>query len=180
MKKNALLILIVLFASCKSKMQPDTKTSKEIGEKQTEIVKEDVKKENLEKPEAKERFEKVDLKEVTVLKQNRAFDLGKRLLETCNTSKFKVFTKEEATDKVIQNATVEKISKTCQKILVRNGKFVDLELLDITLDNDSDSYIFRYNIVFEKKYFKRELFVTVNDEDKVSEMKTKEVYQKPM
>ena len=158
MRKIIALILIATIVSCKSK-----------------VVK---------KPEpvvvvAKERFEKVTSKEVDSKKQNRAYDLGKRLLQTCNTSVFKMFTSEEATEKVRANATVQKISMTCQKILLRNGKFIDLDLMDITFDNENDSYQFRYSILFEKKYFKRELYVTVNSQNKVSDIRSKEVYQKP-
>jgi hypothetical protein len=126
------------------------------------------------------RFKKINLKEVNNQKLTSAYNLGKRLLETCNTSRFKVFSKEEATDKVIQNATVEKITKTCQKILMRNGKFIDLNLIDVTQDNETEDLFFRYKIEYEKKYFERELYITINSEGKVSEMKTKELPKKPM
>lgn len=156
------LLLIILVVGCKTKKPLNTTT-------ETAIL-----------VEEKSRFEKIDLKEVNNQKMTRAYTLGKRLLDACNSSRFKVFTKEEATDKVIQNATVEKITKTCQKILVRNGKFIDLQLLEVTQDNETQDLFFRYKINFEKKYFERELYVTVNSEGKVSEMKTKELPKKPM
>lgn len=151
MKISALIFaaLLFLFVSCKSK------TPKAIP-----VV---------------ERFEKVASENILLLKKNRAYELGTRLLETCNTSRFKSFTRAEATEKVIKNATVDKITKTCQKMLHRNGKFIDLSLIDITHDNDTDDYIFRYDIKYEKKYFKRELSVTLDAEDKVSAISTKEV-----
>lgn len=162
MKKISSLLLLALIISCKSK-QPSTS---EINKNET--------------VEVKSRFEKINLKEVNNQKLTRAYNLGKRLLETCNTSRFKVFSKEEATDKVIQNATVEKITKTCQKILMRNGKFIDLNLIDVTQDNETEDLFFRYKIEYEKKYFERELYITINSEGKVSEMKTKELPKKPM
>lgn len=166
-----ILIALTVLSSCKSK--------KVINVKSSTPNKEEVK--NVEKPlEVKSRFEKISFKEVNSQKVTRAYNLGKRLLETCNTSRFKVFSKEEATDKVIQNATVEKISKTCQKILMRNGKFIDLNLIDITQDNETEDLLFRYKIEYEKKYFERELYVTINSEGKVSEIKTKELPKKPM
>jgi 5'-3' exonuclease len=162
MKKIVYILLLLLLASCKSK-QPS------IAElKKNESV------------EVTTRFEKINLKEVNNQKLTKAYNLGKRLLETCNTSRFKVFSKEEATDKVIQNATVEKITKTCQKILMRNGKFIDLNLIDVTQDNETEDLFFRYKIEYEKKYFERELYITINSEGKVSEMKTKELPKKPM
>ncbi|GAA4060055.1 hypothetical protein GCM10022389_00360 [Flavobacterium cheonanense] len=162
MKKISSLLLLALIISCKSK-QPSTS---EINKNET--------------IEVKSRFEKINLKDVNNQKLTRAYNLGKRLLETCNTSRFKVFSKEEATDKVIQNATVEKITKTCQKILMRNGKFIDLNLIEVTQDNETEDLFFRYKIEYEKKYFERELYITINSEGKVSEMKTKELPKKPM
>ena len=122
----------------------------------------------------------VESSKVESVKKNRAFDLGTRLLESCNTSRFKPFSKEEATERVIENATPEKISSTCHKIRQRNGKFNFIKLLDITYIKSTDEYIFRYKIDYEKKYFMRELNVTVDKDNKVSAISTKEVKPKPL
>ena len=118
--------------------------------------------------------------EVEVVKKKRADDLGTRLLETCNISRFKGFSTTEATDKVRQNATKEKISIVCQKINQRNGRFLGINLIDIKRNKITDEYTFRYNIDYEKKLYKRELFVTINADNKVSAISTKEVAPKPM
>ncbi|MGL2967052.1 hypothetical protein [Flavobacterium sp. XGLA_31] len=118
--------------------------------------------------------------EVEAIKKDRAYELGKRLLEACNTSRFKAFSANEATDKVRQNATRDKISSVCKKINQRNGRFLGLTLLEVTHNKATDDYIFRYAIAYEKKLFKRELFVTVNHENKVSAIATKEVPTKPL
>ncbi|MCF6128877.1 hypothetical protein L1S35_04280 [Flavobacterium sp. AS60] len=118
--------------------------------------------------------------EVEVAKKKRADDLGTRLLETCNISRFKGFNATEATDKVRQNATKEKISAICQKINQRNGRFLGINLIDITRNKITDEYTFRYNINYEKKLYKRELFVTINTDNKVSAISTKEVTPKPL
>jgi len=151
-----LFAIITLLISCKSKKKTD-----EAFKEEMKIV--------LVKPN-----------EVENIKINRAYDLGKRLLETCNTSTFKVFSKDEATEKVIANATPEKIATTCKKINLRNGKFLSLDLIDIKFNPISEEYYFRYNIQFEKKLFKRELFVTINKENKVAAISTKEVKTKPL
>ncbi|TGD59555.1 hypothetical protein [Flavobacterium humi] len=122
----------------------------------------------------------VNLSDVDVAKKNRAYDVGQRLLETCNTSRFRPFSKEEATEKVIQNATIERISATCKKINIRNGRFLSLNLIDVMHDEVNDQYIFRYNIRYEKKYFKRELTVVVDPDNRVSAISTKEVKPKPL
>jgi len=121
----------------------------------------------------------VNASEVEDFKINRVENIGTRLLEACNTSKLKPFSSEEATEKVIQNATPENISATCHKINFRNGKFLGLKLITITHNQINDSYLFHYSIDYEKKLFRRELFVTLNSENKVSAISTKEVKAKP-
>ena len=158
MQKYILLLLLIVMASCKS-------TSPNYGS---------------ENKEAYSRYVKMDFKEVNSAKKNRAYDLGKRLLETCNTSKFKSFSRDEATESVIKNATVEKISKTCQKIILRNGKFIDLQLSEVIHDVETDNYMFKYKIQYEKKYFERELNVKINKDGKVAAISTKESAEKPM
>jgi hypothetical protein len=147
-----ILITLSLLVSCKSKVPKsvglETKTS---------------------------RFVSMDFENVATFKKDRAYNLGKRLLETCNTSRFKTYSTNEATDKVIKNATVDKISKICQKMILRNGKFVDIKLIEVIHDTEDDSYEFKYAIIYEKKYFQRELIVFINSEDKVSAIKTKEL-----
>lgn len=172
MKKLVYIVIaLTVFVSCKSK--------KETIDKNINTNKEEVK--TAEKSiEVKSRYVKMSFKEVNSQKVTRAYNLGKRLLETCNTSKFKPFTKEEATEKVIQNVTVEKLSKVCQKILFKNGKFINIELLEITQDTQTNDLVFRYKIDYEKKYFQRELYITINSEGKVAAMKTKELPKKPM
>ncbi|WP_394758541.1 hypothetical protein [Flavobacterium sp.] len=155
MKKILLIIVLIFLYSCKTKK---TATSS-VAEKSVVVV---------------------NPKEVDVLIKNRAYDLGTRLLESCNTSRFKVFSSEEATEIVRQNATPERLSETCKKIIFRNGRFISLQLIDVKHDEINEAYIFRYNITYEKKYFKRELTVIIDSENKVSAISTKEVKPKFM
>lgn len=156
MKKIICLLVLIILASCKSKQSNATNYN----------------------IETYSRYVRVSVENVIPIKTNLATDLGRRLLETCNTSRFKKFTRNEATDKVIQNATVDKITKICQKINNRNGRFIDLQLLEILHDIETDDYTFRYKIEYQKKYFERELSVVVNSENKVSAINTKEIPNK--
>lgn len=113
-------------------------------------------------------------------KKDRAYDVGTRLLESCNTSRFRAFTSSEATAKVRQNATREKVSAICKKINQRNGRFIDINLMEVTRNKKSKEYTFHYNIAYEKKLYKRELFVTVNEFNQVSAIATKEAASKPL
>lgn len=59
--------------------------------------------------------------EVDLEQKNKAYEFGKRILSSCNTSKFKQFSTNEATAEVIKNTTPEKLSKTCQKFIWKYG-----------------------------------------------------------
>lgn len=142
--------------SCKSRTT--VKTSGKITEKNISIVK---------------------TEEVEMVKKDRAYDIGTRLLESCNTSRFRTFSSTEATDKVRQNATREKVSAICKKINQRNGRFIDINLIDVTRNKKLKEYTFHYSIKYEKKLYKRDLYVTVNAENQVSAIATKEV-SKPL
>lgn len=159
MKKVFLFLTIITLAACKSK-----KTTLDNSNNPTET---------------KETTSIIPLNEVDKIKSDRAHNLGTRLLETCNTSTFKAFSKNEATDKVIANANPQKIANTCKKINQRNGKFLGLKLLEVKHDKILDEYTFRYDISYEKKLYKRELYVVVNSDNKVAAINTKEVKPTP-
>jgi hypothetical protein len=159
MRKIILLLCLALLFSCKSKKPTATAPVVKVPEKPSNIV----------KPE-----------EVEAIKKDRAYDIGKRLLESCNTSRFKAFSLTEVTEKVRQNATKDKISTICKKINQRNGRFLGINLIDITRNKKTKELIFRYSIDYEKKLYKRELNVTVNAENKVSAISTKEIAAKPL
>eukprot|EP01136_Pigoraptor_vietnamica_P025463 Opistho-1_new@79522 len=131
MRKIILLLCLAFVFSCKSKKAAGT-TTPAVTEKPSNLVNPD------------------DIEEAT---KDRAFDVGKRLLESCNTSKFKNFSSAEATDKVRQNATREKVSAICKKINQRNGRFINISLIDITHNKKTDELVFRYNINYEKKLY---------------------------
>ena len=149
MKKIVYLLAIICFFSCKSAAPSVSKNTNRFT-----IIKKD---------------------EADQVKKSRAYAVGRRLLSTCNTSKFTPFTTAEATENVIAKATVEKISETCKKINFRNGKFIDLKLIEVSKDKDTDDLIFKYDIDYEKKLYKREIRITVNPKNQVSEIITKEI-----
>lgn len=156
MKKIILFCCVLLIVSCKSK------------------------KAVVEKEATTENVILLKLTEAEIVKKKRADNLGTRLLETCNISRFNGFSANEATDKVRKNATKEKISSVCQKINQRNGRFLGINIIEISYNKKTSEYNFRYNIDYEKKLYKRELFVTINSENKVSAISTKEVTPKPL
>lgn len=150
MKKIVLLLSLIVLIGCKSK-----KTTLETEEKKEEV-----------------KFEKLALTTVDAGLKNKAYELGKRILMTCNTSKFKPFNETEATSSVIANITLEKLSKTCTRYRQFYGDFKDLQLIEIYKDYQNNTIVFRYKALYTKKVANKELRVYMNEENKVSAIKS--------
>jgi hypothetical protein len=104
--------------------------------------------------------------------KTKAYELGKRILMTCNSSKFKPFNQSEATRSVIDNITEEKLSKTCAKFRQRYGDFKDLKLMEIYEDNESKTTIFRFKALYTKAVANKELRVYMNEQNQISAIKS--------
>lgn len=142
MKKAGLIICLLLLMGCKSKtISRDT---------------EDLK------------MKKVS--EINSGQQQKAYDLGKRVLETCNTSKFKPFNETEVTQSVMENTTEERLTKTCQKFRQYYGNFIDLKLDGVY--KTKQETIYRYHALYTKKVANKELRVFVNEDNLVSAIKS--------
>ena len=118
-------------------------------------------------------LEKLNPDEVIFSQIDFAYESGKRVLSTCNTSIFKTFTPKEASNDIIQKMTQEKISSTCQIILRSFGKFKDLEFIEAIRNNETSEEIYRFKCIYEKKYYEKELHVALNEKLKISGIKTK-------
>ena len=150
MKKLILVLSILLLIGCKSK-NAAVSTVPEIVE--MKIV-------------------KLGMSEITVGQKSKAYELGKRVLMTCNTSRFKPFTSSEATASVIRNTTEERLTKTCTRFRQYYGAFIDLELIEAYRNNFDQTIVFRYKAAYTKKVANKELRVTLNNENKVSSIKS--------
>lgn len=112
------------------------------------------------------------LSDINTTQKDKAYDFGKRILMTCNTSKFKPFTTEEATQSVINNITLEKMSKTCMKYRQWYGTFVDLKLVEVYQNANDNTTIYRFKALYTKKVANKELRVFMNNENQLSAIKT--------
>jgi hypothetical protein len=146
MKKIILVVTILLLAGCKTK---------HIVTKPVEI-----------------QYIKQNISEVNESQKKKAYDLGKRTLMICNTSKFIPFNETEATQSVIQNNTLEKHSKLCVLFRARYGSFKDLKLIEIIKNTTENELIFRYKAIFEHSNANKELRVTLNEDNKISSLRT--------
>ena len=148
MKKIIILFSILLLIGCKSKTVVSVPKPEEV------------------------KIMKLALSEVNQDQKTKAYELGKRVLMTCNTSKFKPFNQSEATASVIQNTTEAKLTKTCTKFRQFYGTFKDLQLVEIYKNNIEKLTIFRYKALYTKKVANKELRVSLNEENKVSSIKS--------
>lgn len=83
MRKLIIVISILLLIGCKSK-------------KRTAVPEPELE---------KAKITKLAVSEIDNSQKNKAYELGKRVLMTCNTSRFKPFNESEATSSVIKNTT---------------------------------------------------------------------------
>jgi hypothetical protein len=144
MKKAGLIICLLLLIGCKSKtVSRDT---------------EDLK------------IKKITTTEINSSQQQKAYDLGKRVLLTCNTSKFKPFNETEVTKSVMENTTEERLTKTCQRFRQYYGSFIDLKLDGVY--KTKHEVIYRYHALYTKKVANKELRIFVNDENLISAIKS--------
>ena len=150
--KNILLILTLCFLiGCKSKKDTTSKTET-----------------------SKPKVEKIADTKIDVAQRDRTTALGKQILMTCNTSKFKPFTDKEATAEVRKNMTIERLTKTCLKFKLKYGDFRDLNFIEAYKNNTDKTTIYRYKALYEKKIANKELQVTVNENNQISAVNSKD------
>ena len=106
--------------------------------------------------------------------EQKAYQLGKRILMTCNDKPFKPFTTSEATEKVIANSTSENINKICVKYNLKYGLFKDLQFVEMVPDKTENTNVYRFKALFEYENANKELRVTMNSENKASAIATKD------
>lgn len=164
--KNYFLIVITFFIfSCKSK-SPTIPAKPE--DSKTEIP------EVISETKPVDQFVVLNVSEINSNQKTKAYQLGKRVLNTCNTSKFKAFSKSEATPTVIENSTETRLTKTCLKFKLRYGEFFDLEFQEAVKDNFTNETIYRYKALYSKKIANKELQVFMNEQNQITALKSKD------
>ena len=148
MKKVIVFLILIALVSCKSKKVSPTPVIEEVKTVQLALT------------------------AVDANQKGKAYDLGKRILMTCNTSKFKPFTTSEATQSVINNITLEKLSKTCAKHRQWYGTFIDLKLVEVYQNSAEQNTVYRFKAMYTKKVANKELRVFMNDENQLTAIKT--------
>ena len=118
--------------------------------------------------------EAAEMNAIDEAQKNKAYELGKRLLMTCNTSKFTPFTQDEATAKLIANSTVKKVKEIGAKYSLKYGAFKDLEFVEMVPNKTDNTNIYRFKALFNYAKANKELRVTMNSENKATAIITKD------
>lgn len=147
MKKIMMFFCVIAFVGCKSK------------------------KSVVEKVEAPKIF-MLTVNEIDNTQKAKAYSLGKRVLMTCNTSKFTPFSASEATDDVRRNTTQERLTETCHKFRLKYGSFKDLKLAEVWLDNSTGQTVYRFKADYTKPIANKELRVFMNNKNQVAAIKS--------
>lgn len=147
MKKLMMFFCVIAFVGCKTK------------------------KSVVEKVEAPKSF-MLTVNEIDNTQKQKAYTLGKRVLMTCNTSKFQPFSATEATEDVRKNTTQERLTETCHKFRLKYGSFKDLKLAEVWYDNPTGQTIYRFKADYTKPIANKELRVFMNSNSQVTAIKS--------
>lgn len=115
---------------------------------------------------------RIPLAEADPVQSKKAYEYGKRILNACNTSRFKPFTTAEAVPAVINNISEAKLTKTCHKFRLKYGDFKDLELMEIIPNRKEETVVYRYKAEYSKKIANKELRMIMNKENKIVAIKS--------
>ena len=101
-------------------------------------------------------YRKVAVNSVSENEKQRVYNFGKRILETCKTREFVQLSQKEVTAGLAK-LSLEEMQKACNVLDERNGKFINMELIEIIDDTFAGkSLIYRYKANFEKNEFLNE------------------------
>jgi hypothetical protein len=91
-----------------------------------------------------------DVSSLSEKEKAKVYDFGKRILETCKTRQFIQISEREAT-KNLAELSLEEMQHACDVVDKRNGKFIDMQLMEVIDDTYlHHSKIYRYKGNFEK------------------------------
>ena len=109
-----------------------------------------------------------------VIEEQQALDLDFQKLDTVDFEEELPFTEKEATAEVRKNMTLQRISKICAKFQQKYGDFKELKFVEAYHDNTNQTIIYRYKALYEKKIANKELRMTVNKNNQIAAVNSKD------
>lgn len=111
-------------------------------------------------------YPRVNIGSISEREKQKVYDFGKRMLETCKTRQFIQITEKEAT-KGLATLSLEEIQHACDVLDKRNGKFIDMQLIEVIDDTyKGNSRIYRYKGNFERNEFVNEIRIWLRTDGK--------------
>ena len=81
---------------------------------------------------------------------------------------------KDATQKVIKNMTVKRMTQTCLKFRTQYGNFKGLTFVEAYKNRKSDEVVYRYQAKFDKKNTVKELRMVINEQNQLAAVQSKD------
>lgn len=111
-------------------------------------------------------YDRINLNFISETEKQRVYDFGVRDLNSCITRKFIQLSRKEATEEFAVGLTLEAMQHTCDALDKRNGKFIDMKLIEIIDDYNVGSKVYRFKANFERNEFLNEIRIWVKPNGK--------------
>lgn len=116
--------------------------------------------------------EKILPEEVSKLQKGKAYIIGRKLLTACSSSKIKEFSEEDFSERILRKFSLDYLSNICINVNRRFGKFEELLFKEALRVEKHKITIYRFKAVYEKKFFVKELRVYMNDQNKITSLRS--------
>jgi hypothetical protein len=111
-------------------------------------------------------YRRVAISSISENEKQKVYNFGKRIVETCKTRQFVQLSQREVT-KSLSELSLEEMQHACDVLDKRNGKFIDMQLIEVIDDTfTGGSKIFRFKANFEKNDFINEVRIWLNTDGK--------------
>lgn len=117
-------------------------------------------------------IEKIMPEKISNLQKGKAYIMGKKLLTSCNTSKIREFKAEDFSGRILKKFSLDYLSNICININRRFGTFEELLFKEALRVEKHKISIYRFKVVYTKKFYMKELRVYMNDQNKITALKT--------
>ena len=102
-------------------------------------------------------YRRAAIDSISAAEKQKVYNFGKKNIETCKTRQFIQLSQREVT-KNLSELSLEEMQHFCDVIEKRNGKFIDMKLIEVIDDTyTSNSKIYRYKANFERNDFVNEV-----------------------
>ncbi|MCF6133004.1 hypothetical protein [Flavobacterium wongokense] len=111
-------------------------------------------------------YRRADINSISEAEKNKVYNFGIKNIKTCETRQFVQLSEREVT-KSLATLSLEEMQHFCDVIAKRNGKFIDMTLIEVIDDTfTSNSKIYRYKANFEKNDFLNEVRIWLGTDGK--------------